>query len=308
MSKSNVVMKNWEVYYYGEKYNLSGMTDEHHELGKRVHVTRTSRLVDYKLEDDILIYETRNTIYKCPLKYMSKYPYYNVTTEYKKELVNRVNEKSNTLDRIIAVAALISLENKKERAERKGKSIEGFIKEGFIKDEFIDCELFEHITALQVDGQREIEEMENKFHDHLIAIAKKYENCIYMELSNVSRGDELAYHIEGNTGIIEPMLHVGTFQDSVLYMQYQQDEQTPGLDFRYFPKGLFLEQVETYSWSDNILNAVIKNDSTRIIHFNGEVIEIGETKSFTPEKHKQGLISPDCYNGKSLFWVGEENE
>lgn len=289
MSKKNVVMQNWEVYFYGEKYNLSGMSDEHPELGKRVHVTRTSRLVYYNLEDDILIYETRNTIYKCPLKYMSKDPYYNVTTEYKKELVNRANEKSNILNRIIAVAALIALENKK-RAERKGKSIEDCIKEGFIKEEFIDRELFEHITALQVDGQREIEEMENKFHDHLIAVAKKYDNCIYMELSHVSRGDELAYHIEGNTGIIEPMLHVGTFQDSVLYMQYQQDEQTPGLDFRYFPKGLFLEQVETYSWSDNILNVVIKNDSTCIIYFNGEAIGIGETKSFTPENHKQSAL------------------
>ena len=42
--------------------------------------------------------------------------------------------------------------------------------------------------------------------------------------------------------------------------------------------------------------------------FNHEEIAPGETKIFTPVTHKQGLFSPDCYNGKSLFTMGEEDE
>ena len=59
--------------------------------------------------------------------------------------------------------------------------------------------------------------------------------------------------------------------------------------------------METYSWSDNIKNAVIKNECAYPIRFNGEVIEPGATKLFTLKTHSQGLISPDCYNGKSML-------
>ena len=59
--------------------------------------------------------------------------------------------------------------------------------------------------------------------------------------------------------------------------------------------------METYSWSDNIKQAVIKNERSKIITFNYEDINPGETKVFTPEGHNEGLFSPDCYNGKSIF-------
>lgn len=245
-------MQEWELYVYEGRYNLSGIADKHQRLGKRVYVRHTSKLIDYSLEDDILIYETKNTIYRCPLKYMSKYPYNNVVVEYKIQLVNRVNDKSNILDRIIAVAALISLRNHDENLESE-KELQN---ESCAVDE-----LFHHITTVQMEGYREIEELENKFEEHLIAVAKSYEECIYIEVSNINVGNKLAYNICGCTGTIEPMIHSGMFQDSILYMQYQKDEATPGLDFRYFPKG-DSDTIETYSWSDNIRNAVIKNDCT----------------------------------------------
>ena len=65
--------------------------------------------------------------------------------------------------------------------------------------------------------------------------------------------------------------------------------------------------METYSWSDNIKQAVIKNQKGYSLIFNHEEIAPGETKVFTPVTHRQGLFSPDCYNGKSLFTVGEED-
>ena len=65
--------------------------------------------------------------------------------------------------------------------------------------------------------------------------------------------------------------------------------------------------METYSWSDNIKQAVIKNQKGYSLIFNHEEIAPGETKVFTPVTHRQGLFSPDCYNGKSLFTMGEED-
>lgn len=70
-------------------------------------------------------------------------------------------------------------------------------------------------------------------------------------------------------------------------------------DFRYFP-GQY--SMETYSWSDNIKYAVIKNCLEEAVTFNQTYLAPGETKVFTTEGHHQGLVSPDCYNGKSCLW------
>lgn len=81
------------------------------------------------------------------------------------------------------------------------------------------------------------------------------------------------------------------------------NEEDIALDFRYFPQGMG-DCMETYSWSDNIKLAVIKNTRDFCIRFNKQEIASGETKVFTPEGHREGLISPDCYNGKSILFDG----
>ena len=134
-------------------------------------------------------------------------------------------------------------------------------------------------------GQQEIAQMEEQEKQHLLEIAGKYEDCVYIEVSSV---------------------HSGMFQDSVLYMKYATEEDPCTLDFRYFPKE-FGDFIETYSWSDNIKRAVIQNQKGHSLNFNGEEIAPGETRVFTPATHRQGLFSPDCYNGKSLFTGGEED-
>lgn len=70
MEKAKVTMRNWEPYVYDGEYNLSGTADVHPRLGRNVYVATTSTLVKASLEEDVLIYETRNTVYHCPLKYM----------------------------------------------------------------------------------------------------------------------------------------------------------------------------------------------------------------------------------------------
>ena len=210
-------------------------------------------------------------------------PYGNVVQEYREELA-RLDTSENALDRIIAAAAKMSLGEPEDTAD----------------------EMVRKIRALQETGQREIAQMEEQEKQRLIEIAGKYEDCVYIEVSSVHSGSKLVYHLGDAVGIVNPGVHIGMFQDSVLYMKYATAEDPCALDFRYFPRG-FGDVMETYSWSDNIKQAVIKNEKGHSLIFNHEEIAPGETKVFTPDTHKQGLFSPDCYNGKSLFTVGEED-
>lgn len=282
MEKAKVTMRNWEPYVYDGEYNLSGTADVHPRLGRNVYVATTSTLIKASLEEDALIYETRNTIYCCPLKYMRVSPYGNVVQEYREELLH-LDTSENALDRIIAAAAKISLGEPEDTTD----------------------EMVRKIRTLQKTGQQEMAQMEEQEKQHLLENAGKYEDCVYIEVSSVHSGSKLAYHLGDAVGIVKPRVHSGMFQDSVLYMKYATEEDPCALDFRYFPKG-FGDVMETYSWSDNIKQAVIKNQKGHSLNFNGEEIAPGETKVFTPATHRQGLFSPDCHNGKSLFTVGEE--
>lgn len=114
MEKAKVTMRNWEPYVYDGEYNLSGTADVHPRLGRNVYVATTSTLVKASLEEDVLIYETRNTVYYCPLKYMMVSPYGNVVQKYREELA-RLDTSENALDRIIAAAAKCHLESRRIR-------------------------------------------------------------------------------------------------------------------------------------------------------------------------------------------------
>ena len=116
MEKAKVTMRNWEPYVYDGEYNLSGTADVHPRLGRNVYVATTSTLVKASLEEDVLIYETRNTVYHCPLKYMMVSPYGNVVQEYREELA-RLDTSENALDRIIAAAAKMSLGEPEDTAD-----------------------------------------------------------------------------------------------------------------------------------------------------------------------------------------------
>ena len=298
--KAIVNMTNWELYVYDEHYSLSGTADNHPSLGKNTYISRTSSLVSYNYENEVLTYETKNTIYICPLKYMTSRPYETVVPSYKEELTKRSEKSDSPLDMIIEVTARIAvikeLEFPSETPFERPKEDELTIKDAaYYRNDFV-----EYVLGIQEKGQQEIIAANEALNARLIESAKQYEDCVYMEISNVACGSKLAYHIGENTGVIDPDVHVGMFQDSVLYMKYGDAEDDFALDFRYFPRGLE-DVMETYSWSDNIARAVIKNDCSYVIEFNRESIEVGEIKVFTPQTHSEGLVSPDCYNGKSIF-------
>ena len=66
--------------------------------------------------------------------------------------------------------------------------------------------------------------MEEQEKQRLIEIAGKYEDCVYIEVSSVQSGSTLVYHLGAAVGIVKPGVHIGMFQDSVLYMKYATEE------------------------------------------------------------------------------------
>ncbi|MCH5267744.1 MAG: hypothetical protein J1E62_05305 [Lachnospiraceae bacterium] len=269
MEKKIVNMSIWRVSKRERGYKLSGIADHHPKLGRNVYVAGTSTLKKYSFEEDVLTYETRNTIYKCPLKYMETELGFGEIMHYDENQVKKYEESDSMLDKIMAASVRILTGNES------------------------DSDFAKYILKLAEAGKAELEAAKKADDERLINIAKNYENCVYLEVSNIDCGDKLAYHLGDECGVVEPILHSGMFQDSVLYMEFGV------LDFRYFPMAGF--SMETYSWSDNIMQVVIKNVEEDTIYFNHEEVAPGETKVFTPQGHREGLFSPDCYNGKSVF-------
>lgn len=267
MDKSTVTMMNWELYVYRGRYRLSGTADHHPVLGRNAYIAQTSDLVSSKWENDVLFYETRNTIYQCPLKYMSTSPYGNVVDSYKEKLSHLDEESDSELDKIIAAEAKITT----------GKT-----------DEFA-----EDILRMAEEGKKELEQREEADNQRMFAVIRDIQDCVFLEVNQVEFGDKLAYHIGERFGTVEPVLHSGMFQDSILYTKYEMEEDDVSLDFRYFPRG-YGSVMKTYSWSDNIKCAVIKNEKEYEIMFNNEKVEPGESKIFYQEMHREGLGSLDC--------------
>ena len=261
MEKPIVNMINWQLCVRDEKYSLSGTAENHPSLGKGAYISHTSKMVRYSLEVDILIYETRNTLYKCPLKYMTVCPYGNISEKDKEKLTQRDRYSDDDLDRIVAAAA---------RMATNAETTDSFL---------------EHIVELQKQGQEEIKRMEEEDDQRLRAIAMQYEDCVYIEVSNIEHGDKLTYHFGPHVGFVQPVCHSGMFQDSVLYVKGGSKEKGEiCFDLSYYPVMLG-RAIETYAWSDNIKNVVIKNECSYDIAFNKNLVEQGETKVFQYEEN-----------------------
>lgn len=256
MEKPIVYMINWQLMSYDGVYGLTGTTDDHPKLGRNVYISKTSPLTKYSLKEDILKYETANTIYMCPLKYMFPKPYGDLTEAEKELLVYNADRSDNCLDKIIGAAAKIIL----------GKPL--------------DDEYSKRIFELEKYGQAELAAIEQRDNERLFEQASKYANCVYLEVTSIENGDKLAYHLGDKFGIVKPNIHIGMIQDSILYMNYDEEEDCR-IEFCYFPQG---DSMQTYKWSENIAFALIRNNTDRLIWFNGEEIDPGSLEVFTQEE------------------------
>lgn len=253
-------MTNWVLFTDNNKAYLSGTVEEHPKLGKNVYVWHTSH-IDKVLDtsNNIITVRTRNSIYVCPIKYMS--------------------------DRFM-IHDYACIQNKFPELARIIRVVNSIIDGTIIPEE--KTKLFN----LLKQGRDEIKQIEEKIHTELIQNVQDKENTVYIEISNISTGNPLAYHIGDKLGVIKPDLHVGSFQDSVLYME------DGVVDFRYFPEGT---GMTIYNWSNNIKHVIIKNLKTCEIRVDRQYILPGETVEIDRNNYNCGLFSPDCVDGGSIF-------
>ena len=203
MDKAVVNMYSWVLHGYNdgytERYSLSGIAEYHPRLGKDAYIYNTPTLQKFSFEEDELTYETEDIIYKCPLKYMHTKPYKNSLNV--EELVNRDKVSSSILDKIIAASAKLT----------KGGDL--------------DNEFMAHILEVTKNGKMEIEAILKADDDRMIKIAKEYDDCIYIEASNIDGGDKLAYHFGNECGIVAPYINGGCCEDSIIYIKYGQSDE-----------------------------------------------------------------------------------
>jgi len=98
---------------------------------------------------------------------------------------------------------------------------------------------------------------------------------------------------------VEPDIHVGMFQDSVLVTDWEGGT----VDFRYFPKG---DRLEPYHISDGLTAIRLSNLGSVAVTFGGQGREVlcpaGEVTFLSAAEHEaEGLFSPDAVNGKGLY-------
>lgn len=129
------------------------------------------------------------------------------------------------------------------------------------------------------------------------------ENELFLEM--VGESCIGAYFKDGG-GIheLQISIHTGMFQDSVLCMK-------GGVaDFRYFPKGFLSPEIATYHVSSNIERIHICNRGKDGILFNHKILCESEMTTLVKKQDfgGEGLLSPDAYDGKCLFFEDMDKE
>lgn len=265
MSFPIITLSKWNIHLYNDFVYLSGIADNHPKLGKNTYIAHTSgiqKVIAYSGQE--LRVETYNSVYICPYKYMNNKPCKN-----KIENVDGIDTK------LLEVISFIN---------------------NFV-DNKLDADLKIKIDNLLKSGVEELRKNKNLEENRLKNIVKELDNSIYLEVSNINEGDTLAYNVNGEIGVIYPEIHVGMFQDSILYIEDYL------VDFRYFPKGTLMQ---IYSWSDNIEHLYIKNLKNYEIKVDKQIIKPDEIIEIKNENYNPGLISPNCVDGSSIFSMKEQ--
>ena len=271
-----VNLSNWGIIGTHSYYMLNGVADDHPELGANVYLAHTSEILEFKIEGNIVKVKTRSRMYSCPIKFLNIYNC----------LDHNVGFVIGDMQKIFDYVKYTEMV---KDAERENKSFD-VTDLDFNKDVISDFLLYDELIK---NGQEELKNIEKELEVHLIEEAKKYPNSLYIELQSIGAGSKGGYSFGDNVGIVKPSLHVGMFQDSVLYMR------DGILDFRYFP--YCGGDAEIYNWSEGLENVVIKNMKKREIIFNGQHIQPEETVVLNKENYTCGLISPDVVTGQSIF-------
>ena len=70
-----------------------------------------------------------------------------------------------------------------------------FYFDGIYSVEVDEDDLFKHVTALQITGQDELKVRAKEDDDRILETVRRYDNSIYLEVSDADNPRKLAYHI-----------------------------------------------------------------------------------------------------------------
>ena len=246
MGKAIINLDRWGIYNHGNFFCAFGIADKHPKLGKNVIISHTSEILKVEEVEDAYKFETHNSIYVCKLgNITSEIPYNMPKTKRKSKI------------------ALLYNKYYRYMMYRASKLSEEPISKYGIRLSNDEKQEFERILELSALCDKERKEKIKLHEDMLLKEASKYDNCIYIDLSSISRGSTAAFNINGKTGILNPVQHIGTFTDTVLYGNYL--DKSEYIDFRYYVRTL---GMETYCWTENIEKVIIHNSKEHEIRFN----------------------------------------
>lgn len=144
------------------------------------------------------------------------------------------------------------------------------------------------VQLLHQKKERKRREMETCLSDHELFLMMLGEHCM-----------EVYFKDGGGIHELQVSVHVGMFQDSVLCRK------NGVADFRYFPKGFYYPEIDTYHVSSNIERIHLCNAGNMGILFN-KVLCKAKTVTLVEKAHfgGEGLLTPDVYDGKCLLFGG----
>lgn len=285
MDKVVINLDKWGMLNYGKCFCAFGIADNHPRLGKGVTISHTSEILKVEETVDAYKFETHNSIYVCNLGNISDDIPYEFSKTPSRSKVAKVYNKYYRY-----VLYRLSKYNEEDISKYGVRLNEEETKE------------FDRILELAALCNKERDEKAKLHEAKLLEEASKYQNCIFIDLSSISKGSTAAFNIKGRTGIINPMQHIGMVTDTVLYVN--SDNKEDYIDFRYFVRHL---GVETYSWTENIEQVIIHNSKGSTISFNkGISIEPDETIVINRNTEYERLNA--CKRPKKPFPRAEKSE
>lgn len=129
---------------------------------------------------------------------------------------------------------------------------------------------------------------------------------LYLKMGGSSVIDGYFKREDGELIKTDITYHPGMFHDSVLVRCFGE------VDFRYFPEDLFDAVMRPYHWSDGLDRIIIHNIGEKLI-FRGSnedfICESGEEMTIESKDYcGEGLVSPDCVNGKSMLIIPNQDK
>lgn len=212
-------------------FYLTGTAERHPKLGRNAVLAFTSSVVDFNIDRDnkIVTFETRNTKYVCDFKFFDTTEVQTVISKQKR-MDTKTRELSNFSNECVAFTQYVKLRGTSEAVGKKE---------------------FEDWFKLLTIGEKELEERKIDNNKELITKASEYSNCIYMEIETISKGTNIAFNINGESGILEP-LNQQYVQDNIIEYSDRQRK----ILFKYKPFGKI---IEIHQISSNIERLVIHN-------------------------------------------------